>query len=186
MVEMVEVANILNNATPKSLVILDEVGRGTSTFDGLSIAWAVMEYISNKMQIKTIFSTHYHELTELEGFLKGVKNYRITVKEVGDGIVFLRKVVRGGANKSFGVAVAALAGLPNEVIARAKEISTNLEKAEINRKIAETNLGSIQEVENIKRSYSDVIGMLEDVNVNMLTPLAAFDMLVDLVNRVKR
>lgn len=186
MVEMVEVANILNNATPKSLVILDEVGRGTSTFDGLSIAWAVMEYISNKMQIKTIFSTHYHELTELEGFLKGVKNYRITVKEVGDGIVFLRKVVRGGANKSFGVAVAALAGLPNEVIARAKEISTNLEKAEINRKIAETNLGSIQEVENIKRSYSDVIGMLEDVNVNMLTPLAAFDMLVDLVNRVKK
>lgn len=186
MVEMVEVANILNNATSKSLVILDEVGRGTSTFDGLSIAWAVMEYISNKMQIKTIFSTHYHELTELEGFLKGVKNYRITVKEVGDGVVFLRKVVRGGANKSFGVAVAALAGLPKEVIARAKEISTNLEKAEINRKIAETNLGSIEEVENIKKSYSDVIGMLEDVNVNMLTPLAAFDMLVDLVNRVKK
>lgn len=186
MVEMVEVANILNNATSKSLVILDEVGRGTSTFDGLSIAWAVMEYISNKMQIKTIFSTHYHELTELEGFLKGVKNYRITVKEVGDGVVFLRKVVRGGANKSFGVAVAALAGLPKEVITRAKEISTNLEKAEINRKIAETNLGSIEEVENIKKSYSDVIGMLEDVNVNMLTPLAAFDMLVDLVNRVKK
>lgn len=186
MVEMVEVANILNNATSKSLVILDEVGRGTSTFDGLSIAWAVMEYISNKMQIKTIFSTHYHELTELEGFLKGVKNYRITVKEVGDGVVFLRKVVRGGANKSFGVAVAALAGLPKEVITRAKEISTNLEKAEINRKIAETNLSSIEEVENIKKSYSDVIGMLEDVNVNMLTPLAAFDMLVDLVNRVKK
>lgn len=186
MVEMVEVANILNNATSKSLVILDEVGRGTSTFDGLSIAWAVMEYISNKMQIKTIFSTHYHELTELEGFLKGVKNYKITVKEVGDGVVFLRKVVRGGANKSFGVAVAALAGLPKEVITRAKEISTNLEKAEINRKIAETNLGSIEEVENIKKSYSDVIGMLEDVNVNMLTPLAAFDMLVDLVNRVKK
>lgn len=186
MVEMVEVANILNNATSKSLVILDEVGRGTSTFDGLSIAWAVMEYISNKMQIKTIFSTHYHELTELEGFLKGVKNYRITVKEVGDGVVFLRKVVRGGANKSFGVAVAALAGLPKEVITRAKEISSNLEKAEINRKIAETNLGSIEEVENIKKSYSDVIGMLEDVNVNMLTPLAAFDMLVDLVNRVKK
>ena len=186
MVEMVEVANILNNATSKSLVILDEVGRGTSTFDGLSIAWAVMEYISNKMQIKTIFSTHYHELTELEGFLKGVKNYRITVKEVGDGVVFLRKVARGGANKSFGVAVAALAGLPKEVITRAKEISTNLEKAEINRKIAETNLSSIEEVENIKKSYSDVIGMLEDVNVNMLTPLAAFDMLVDLVNRVKK
>lgn len=186
MVEMVEVANILNNATSKSLVILDEVGRGTSTFDGLSIAWAVMEYISNKMQIKTIFSTHYHELTELEGFLKGVKNYRITVKEVGDGVVFLRKVVRGGANKSFGVAVAALAGLPKEVITRAKEISTNLEKAEINRKIAETNLSSIEKVENIKKSYSDVIGMLEDVNVNMLTPLAAFDMLVDLVNRVKK
>lgn len=186
MVEMMEVSNILKNATSKSLVILDEVGRGTSTFDGLSLAWSIMEYISNKMQIKTIFSTHYHELTELEGFLKGVKNYRITVKEVGEEIVFLRKVVRGGANKSFGVAVAALAGLPQEVISRAKEISKNLEKAEINRKIAETNLGAMEEVENIKRSYSDVIGMIEDININNLTPLAAFDVLVELVNRVKK
>ena len=185
MVEMMEVSNILNNATDKSLVILDEVGRGTSTFDGLSIAWAVMEYISNKMNIKTIFSTHYHELTELEGFLKGVKNYRITVKEIGDEIAFLRKVVRGGANKSFGVAVAALAGLPKEVIQRAKDISTNLENADINRKIAETNLGVIEDVEEIKRSYSEVIGMLEDVDVNTLTPLGAFDLLVTLVSKVK-
>lgn len=185
MVEMMEVSNILNNATEKSLVILDEVGRGTSTFDGLSIAWAVMEYISNKMNIKTIFSTHYHELTELEGYLKGVKNYRITVKEIGEEIVFLRKVVRGGANKSFGVAVAALAGLPREVIQRAKDISANLENADINRKIAETNLGAIEDVEQIKRSYSGIIGALEDVDVNTLTPLGAFDLLVDLVSKVK-
>ena len=185
MVEMMEVSNILNNATEKSLVILDEVGRGTSTFDGLSIAWAVMEYISNKMNIKTIFSTHYHELTELEGFLKGVKNYRITVKEIGDEIAFLRKVVRGGANKSFGVAVAALAGLPREVIQRAKDISANLENADINRKIAETNLGAVEDVEKIKRSYSEVIGMIEDIDINTLTPLAAFDTLTHLVQKVK-
>lgn len=186
MVEMLEVANILNNATEKSLVILDEIGRGTSTFDGLAIAWAVMEYISNKLSIKTIFSTHYHELTELEGFLRGVKNYKITVKEINDEVVFLRKVVRGGANKSFGIAVANLAGLPKEVITRAKEISVNLENADINRKIAETNLGVMQEAEQIKRSYSDVIGILNDIDVNMLSPLGAFDILVDLVSRVKK
>ena len=186
MVEMLEVANILNNATEKSLVILDEIGRGTSTFDGLAIAWAVMEYISNKLSIKTIFSTHYHELTELEGFLRGVKNYKITVKEINDEVVFLRKVVRGGANKSFGIAVANLAGLPKEVITRAKEISVNLENADINRKIAETNLGVMQEAEQIKKSYSDVIGILNDIDVNMLSPLGAFDILVDLVSRVKK
>ncbi|MBO4412920.1 MAG: DNA mismatch repair protein MutS, partial [Clostridia bacterium] len=186
MVEMLEVANILNNATDKSLVILDEIGRGTSTFDGLAIAWAVMEYISNKLSIKTIFSTHYHELTELEGFLRGVKNYKITVKEINDEVVFLRKVVRGGANKSFGIAVASLAGLPKEVITRAKEISVNLENADINRKIAETNLGVMQEAEEIKKSYSDVIGILNDIDINMLSPLGAFDVLVDLVSRVKK
>ena len=122
MVEMNEVANILRNATKNSLLILDEIGRGTSTFDGMSIAWAVVEYISNSKVLgaKTLFATHYHELTELEGSLSGVNNYCIAVKEQGDSIVFLRKIVRGGADKSYGIQVAKLAGVPEPVIARAK------------------------------------------------------------------
>ena len=132
MVEMTEVANILNNATKKSLLILDEIGRGTSTFDGLSIAWAVMEYIADKKQIgaKTLFATHYHELTELEGKLSGVKNYCITVQEQGEDIIFLRKIKRGGADHSYGVQVARLAGLPQKVIKKSK---CNSQKAECRR-----------------------------------------------------
>lgn len=118
MVEMTEVANILRNATKNSLLILDEIGRGTSTFDGLSIAWAVIEHISNKsiLGAKTLFATHYHELTELEGKLEGVNNYCIAVKEQGDDIIFLRKIVKGGADKSYGIQVAKLAGVPVSVI----------------------------------------------------------------------
>ena len=128
MVEMNEVANILRNATSNSLLILDEIGRGTSTFDGLSIAWAVVEHISNTKLIgaKTLFATHYHELTELEGKLSGVNNYCIAVKEKGDDIVFLRKIIKGGADKSYGIQVAKLAGLPDSVIERAKEIVNEL------------------------------------------------------------
>ena len=124
MVEMTEVANILRNATSKSLLILDEIGRGTSTFDGLSIAWAVIEHISNTKSLgaKTLFATHYHELTELEGKIPGVNNYCIAVKEKGDDIVFLRKIVKGGADKSYGIQVAKLAGVPDSVIDRAKEL----------------------------------------------------------------
>ena len=121
MVEMIEVATILNNATSKSLLILDEIGRGTSTFDGLSIAWAVMEYISKNIGAYTLFATHYHELTALEGRLKGVKNYRILIKELNDDIIFLHKIARGGANKSFGIEVASLAGVPQDVIKLAKK-----------------------------------------------------------------
>ena len=133
MVEMSEVANILHNATENSLLILDEIGRGTSTFDGLSIAWAVLEDIADvkKCGAKALVATHYHELTELEGKLPGVKNYRITVKEIGEDIVFLRKIVRGGGDKSFGIQVARLAGLPDDVLARAKEILLQLEGADI-------------------------------------------------------
>lgn len=122
MVEMTEVANILRSATKNSLLILDEIGRGTSTFDGLSIAWAVVEYISNTKLLgaKTLFATHYHELTELEGKLPGVSNYCIAVKENGDDIVFLRKIIRGGADKSYGIQVAKLAGVPDLVINRSK------------------------------------------------------------------
>ncbi|MCE5194220.1 MAG: DNA mismatch repair protein MutS [Nitrospiraceae bacterium] len=132
MVEMIETANILNNATSKSLIIIDEVGRGTSTFDGISIAWAVAEYIAKNLMSRTLFATHYNELTELSLTLEGVKNYNVSVKEWGDEIIFLRKVVDGPADKSYGIQVAQLAGLPTEVIARAKEVLNNLEKEELN------------------------------------------------------
>ena len=139
MVEMTEVANILRNATPKSLLILDEIGRGTSTFDGLSIAWAVVEHICDikLLGAKTLFATHYHELTELEGTMKGVNNYCISVKEQGDNIVFLRKIVKGGADKSYGIQVAKLAGVPDSVINRAKELVAELSNADITAKAKE-------------------------------------------------
>ncbi|NLZ35363.1 MAG: DNA mismatch repair protein MutS, partial [Clostridiales bacterium] len=134
MVEMWEVSNILINATSKSLVLLDEVGRGTSTYDGLSIAWSVIEYISknNKLKCKTLFATHYHELTKLEGVIEGVKNYSVAVSEIDDNIIFLRKIVEGGADQSYGIEVAKLAGLPQEVINRAKEILATLEDSSDN------------------------------------------------------
>ena len=133
MVEMNEVSNILRNATSKSLLILDEIGRGTSTFDGMSIAWAVVEHISNRRYLgaKTLFATHYHELTDLEGKISGVKNYCVAVRESGENIVFLRKIVRGGADKSYGIQVARLAGLPDLVIDRAMELVSQLSENEI-------------------------------------------------------
>jgi len=136
MVEMTEVANILRNATSNSLIILDEIGRGTSTFDGLSIAWAVVEHIANTkiLGAKTLFATHYHELTELEGTLDGVNNYCIAVKECGDDIVFLRKIIKGGADKSYGIQVAKLAGVPENVLNRAKELVVELSDADISQK----------------------------------------------------
>ncbi|MCS7164611.1 MAG: hypothetical protein NZ845_06415, partial [Thermodesulfovibrio sp.] len=130
MVEMIEVANILNNATSKSFIILDEVGRGTSTFDGISIAWSVVEYIAEKIKARTLFATHYHELTDLAFSLDCVKNFTVVVKEWGDEIIFLRKIQPGGADKSYGIQVARLAGLPVEVLNRAKEILRRLEKKE--------------------------------------------------------
>lgn len=186
MVEMTEVAYILNNATSSSLAILDEIGRGTSTFDGLSIAWAVMEYITKNMSMKTLFSTHYHELTELEGVLEGVKNYRVTVKEFNDEVIFLRKVVRGGANKSFGIAVAKLAELPKEVIKRAKDISDNLEKTDINHQIAKQNLSNNENYEEVRKTNTKVVGILKDIDINKLTPLSAFEILADLIEKVNK
>ena len=137
MVEMSEVANILRNATKNSLLILDEIGRGTSTFDGLAIAWAVIEHISNRKLLgaKTLFATHYHELTELEGKMSNVNNYCIAVKEKGDDIVFLRKIIKGGADKSYGIQVARLAGVPDMVIDRAKEIVEQLSDNDITEKV---------------------------------------------------
>ena len=184
MVEMSEVANILANATDKSLIVLDEIGRGTSTFDGLSIAWSVVEYLSKNFKAKTLFATHYHELTELEGVLEGVKNYKISVKEINDDVIFLRKIVRGGASRSFGIEVAKLAGVPNQVIDRAKEISKNLElvnqKLDLN--IFKENKEKAQE--NNKLALS-ILAVLRDVDMNRVTPLHAFDILSDLTTKVK-
>lgn len=181
MVEMTEVASIIRNATRDSLLILDEVGRGTSTFDGLSIAWAVLEYLTEKICAKTLFATHYHELTELEGKIDGVKNYKVTVRETGAGVIFLRKIVRGGANKSFGIEVARLAGIPSEVTLRAKEILKKLEKNDIARTAVQDTEISAEE-----KPYSEIEKILAEVDVNNLTPMQAFNLLADLSEKAKR
>ncbi|MBR4027019.1 MAG: DNA mismatch repair protein MutS [Lachnospiraceae bacterium] len=202
MVEMNEVANILRNATSHSLLILDEIGRGTSTFDGLSIAWAVVEHISNPKLIgaKTLFATHYHELTELEGKLNGVNNYCIAVKEKGDDIVFLRKIVKGGADKSYGIQVAKLAGLPDSVIERAKRIVNELiahditdvvknmsvettTKRKKKEQLDEVDLTQISLFDTIKDD--DIINELRNVDIGNLTPVEALNKLYQLQNKVK-
>ena len=202
MVEMTEVANILRNATNKSLLILDEIGRGTSTFDGLSIAWAVVEHISNKRLLgaKTLFATHYHELTELEGKLDSVNNYCIAVKEKGDDIVFLRKIVPGGADKSYGIQVAKLAGVPDSVIERAKEIVTELVHTDIIDRVRDisAHTGDVQkktkrydEVDLAQMSLfdtvkdDDVLEELKQIDVTNLTPLDALNTIYRLQNKLK-
>ena len=202
MVEMTEVANILRNATAKSLLILDEIGRGTSTFDGLSIAWAVIEHISNTKLLgaKTLFATHYHELTELEGKIPGVNNYCIAVKERGDDIVFLRKIVKGGADKSYGIQVAKLAGVPDSVLDRAKELvdelvhtditSTFKDLAENSRKTKpkavhydEVDLEQISLFDTVQDQ--DIIEELKNLDITMLTPMDAINTLYRLQNKLK-
>ena len=202
MVEMNEVANILRNATSNSLLILDEIGRGTSTFDGLSIAWAVIEHISNKKLLgaKTLFATHYHELTELEGKMNNVNNYCIAVKEKGDDIVFLRKIVKGGADKSYGIQVAKLAGVPDMVIDRAKEIVTQLcdndilEKVQsiaIDQKETKHKAVKYDEVDLSQMSLfdtvtdEDVLNELKELDVSTLTPLDALNTIYRLQNKLK-
>ena len=190
MVEMSEVAGILNNATSRSLLILDEIGRGTSTFDGLSIAWAVLEYIADpgRCGAKSLFATHYHELTELEGKLPGIKNYRISVKEVGEDVIFLRRIVRGGADKSFGVQVARLAGLPEDVIKRAKELLKQLEAADINHDIM-ADLNAAEDPQQLTLFGSpapdDILCTLREMDVNAMTPMDALNALYDLQMRAK-
>ena len=184
MVEMMEMSNIIQNATNKSLVILDEIGRGTSTFDGLSIAWAVVEYFSTTLNAKTLFATHYHELTELEGILEGVKNYKINVKEINNTIVFLRKIVRGGASRSFGIEVASLAGVPDNIIQRAKEISRNIEQYDFNNKLAKATSNNQKQQES-ERSYNDIINQLKTLEIERLSPLESFEILQDLIRRTK-
>ncbi len=205
MVEMNEVSNILRNATANSLLILDEIGRGTSTFDGLSIAWAVIEHIADKKLLgaKTLFATHYHELTELEGTMEGVNNYCIAVKEKGDDIVFLRKIVQGGADRSYGIQVAKLAGVPESVIERAKELAEELSRADISVKaknIAEEGRAKGKQKKKPKRydevdleqislfdtvKNEDVIRELEELDLPNMTPMEAMNTLNRLQNRLK-
>lgn len=179
LVEMTEVADILRSATEKSLLILDEVGRGTSTYDGLSIAWAVVEYITQRIKAKTLFATHYHELTELEGQLEGVKNYKVTVKEINGTVAFLRKIARGGANRSFGIEVAGLAGVPGEVTARAKSILKKLEKNDL----ARDHLRS-EDAEEEDREPSEVERMLASVDPDSVSPMQALQLLAELKKRL--
>ncbi|MCM1045709.1 MAG: DNA mismatch repair protein MutS [Candidatus Gastranaerophilales bacterium] len=204
MVEMNEVANILRNATADSLLILDEIGRGTSTFDGLSIAWAVIEHISNRkiLGAKTLFATHYHELTELEGKMSNVNNYCIAVKECGDDIVFLRKIIKGGADKSYGIQVAKLAGVPDMVIDRAKEIAGQLSDNDITDKLQSMVVESKGNVKTKKQPKLDEVDMaqislfdtvtdedvlkeLTEIEVTTLTPLDALNTLYRLQNKLK-
>ena len=205
MVEMTEVANILRNATAKSLLILDEIGRGTSTFDGLSIAWAVVEYISDARLLgaKTLFATHYHELTELEGKIEHVNNYCIAVKEKGDDIVFLRKIVKGGADKSYGIQVAKLAGVPDLVITRAKEIVEELSDGDITDRVSEIAVKCPQKPQKKVKSRKydevdltqfslfdtvqddDVLEELKNIDVGNLTPIDALNTIYRLQNKLK-
>jgi DNA mismatch repair protein MutS len=180
MIEMNEVANILRNATPKSLLILDEIGRGTSTFDGLSIAWAVVEHIAKKVGAKTLFATHYHELTELEGKLNAVNNYCIAVNDSGRDIVFLRKIIPGGADRSYGIQVARLAGVPEDVLSRAEEICAELIKSDITNKVKDISSGNeqldiwsmVEDPEKTKlqkKLYEDI----KNLDLNNMTPMSA-------------
>ena len=199
MVEMTEVANILRNATSKSLLILDEIGRGTSTFDGLSIAWAVIEHISSTKLCgaKTLFATHYHELTELEGKIPGVVNYCIAVKEKGDDIVFLRKIVKGGADKSYGIQVAKLAGVPDSVIQRAKELVDELSNADITAAVKDLTAPKkkqkivYDQVDMAQMSLfdtvqdNDIVEEIRNLDMSHLTPMEAMNILYNLQNKIQ-
>ena len=195
MVEMSETAHILRNATKDSLIILDEIGRGTSTFDGLSIAWAVVEYIADKDRIgaKTMFATHYHELSELEGHLEGVKNFCISVKEHGEDVLFLRKIIRGGADKSFGVHVARLAGVPRPVIVRAHEIQARLEVSNINQNtIGQNILGGNaasrrnEQMDLFEYKKDEIIQELQEMDVMAITPMDAMNKLFLLREKARK
>jgi len=196
MVEMSEVANILSNATQRSLLILDEIGRGTSTFDGLSIAWAVIEYINDKEIIgcRTLLATHYHELTELEGKITGIKNYCISVKEKGEDIIFLRKIIRGGADGSYGVQVARLAGVPQPVIDRAKELLKELEDADISKKeirIRKSKMPMEGQFDMFSfntglKGKNDVLEELKSIDISTVTPLDAMNLLYKLQQKARK
>lgn len=193
MVEMSETANILRNATSKSLVILDEIGRGTSTFDGLAIAWAVVEYLLDKKRVgaKTLFATHYHELSELEGRFEGVKNYCITVMEHGEDVIFLRKIMPGGADKSYGVHVARLAGVPAPVVARAHEIQARLEVSDINQESISSNIlekkkKQAKQTDMFHMAQDELVEELQNLDVLSLTPMDALNILFRMREKARR
>lgn len=188
MVEMNEMSNILRNATTDSLLILDEVGRGTSTFDGLSIAWSILEYISKNIKAKTLFATHYHELTELEHVLKNVVNLKIQIEEYKDDIIFLRKIIKGKSDKSYGIEVAKLAGLPPVIIKRAKELLNKIEEKEYTKN--DKNSNNIQTISENQMDFNKVkerrfIEEIVDVDIHNLTPLQAMDKLNSLIEKAK-
>lgn len=180
MVEMSEVANIVKSATSKSLLILDEIGRGTSTFDGMSIARAVLEYCADRKKLgaKTLFATHYHELTVMQDLLDGVKNYSIAVKKRGDDITFLRRIIPGGADDSFGIEVAKLAGLPNSIINRAKEILKELESGSNAPTVIKAKSEDMQM--SLISNDNAVVERLSEVDLNTLTPIEAINLLYEL------
>lgn len=202
MVEMSEVSNILRNATKNSLIIMDEIGRGTSTFDGLSIAWAVVEYIADPDAVgaKTLFATHYHELTELEGKLSSVNNYCIAIKQTKDSLVFLRKIVPGGADRSYGIEVAELAGLPKPVIDRAKDIANQLAEDDITGNARDIEAKTVHKEEPVKRSKKGeaegqmclfgstedmtIVAELKALDLNNMTPVKAMLYLQELKDRL--
>jgi DNA mismatch repair protein MutS len=184
MVEMTETAAILHTATPRSLILLDEVGRGTATYDGLAIAWAAIEYLHGRTRAKTLFATHYFELTGLADRLSGVKNYHVSVKESGGGIVFLRRVEAGAADRSYGIEVAKLAGLPQEVILRAREVLSEHENAEqlLSEELASDQLRPPRpaQLTIFTPLSSQVVDRLREVDLNQVTPLAALNLLAEL------
>ncbi|HZU42372.1 MAG TPA: DNA mismatch repair protein MutS, partial [Terriglobales bacterium] len=184
MIEMTETAAILHTATPRSLVLLDEVGRGTSTYDGLAIAWAAIEYLHARTRAKALFATHYHELTELADRLSGVKNYHVSVKETGSGIVFLRKVEAGPADRSYGIEVAKLAGLPAEVVVRAREVLEEHESAEhrLTSTLATDELAPAPGVQLTMFTplSQRIVDRLRGADLDRLTPLEALNLLAEL------
>jgi DNA mismatch repair protein MutS len=200
MVEMMEVSNILHHATPNSLLILDEIGRGTSTLDGLSIAWSIIEHIAdkNKLGAKTLFATHYHELTDLENRLSPVKNHCVAVKEVGEDIIFLHKIVPGSVDHSYGIQVAKLAGVPSIVLERAKAILKDLEKGELHQTIStkpqeaprpasssKSALPPLEQLTLFERHHEKVIRELQNLDILELTPMKALQTLYDLQKKMK-
>ena len=187
MVEMTETAAILHTATPRSLILLDEVGRGTSTYDGLAIAWSAVEYLHQRTRAKTLFATHYFELTELAETLSGVKNFHVAVKEAGGDVVFLRKVEPGAADQSYGIEVAKLAGLPGEVIVRAREVLAEHESAEreATGRLGGGDAAQVPRQLTIFTSLSnDVVDKLRDLDLNRLTPLEALNLLSELKKQI--
>ena len=188
MVEMMEVANILKEATKNSLVILDEIGRGTSTYDGLSIAWAVAEYIADKEKCgaKTLFATHYHELTELEEKIEGIKNYSVAVKEKGEDVIFLRKIVEGGTDQSYGIHVAKLAGVPQAVVKNANQILKTLERKSVLKNSKEKEEKNVQtgQLDMYNYKLAEIAQQIDKININELTPIEALNILVKLKESV--